>query len=103
MTSALFMTSTLFGAFGRLTGLSAQIARRGASVRPDQLAGNWSFVAFARLHLLEGMGERADRARQHEQAPAQRRREAELGEDHAGRAVDVHRDRPPLIRRELSP
>ena len=38
---------------------SCQIARRRASVRPDQVAGNWSFVALAGLHLLEGMGQGA--------------------------------------------
>ena len=52
-----------------------------------------TLAALTGLHLLEGVSERADRARQHEQAAAERRRKAEFGVNHAGRAVDVHRDR----------
>jgi hypothetical protein len=48
------------------------------------------------------MGQDAHRARQAEQAARQRRRKAELGVDHRGRAVDVHRNSPPcLARRQL--
>jgi hypothetical protein len=38
------------------------------------------------------MGESTHRARQHEQPAAERRREAQLGVDHGGGAIDVHRD-----------
>src|SRR5712691_7796793 len=79
----------------------AKLARGRTSVRPDQVPGNWSFVAFAGLHLLERMGQDADRARQREQAPAERRGKAELGIDHPGGAVDIHGDGVPLGRRQL--
>ena len=65
------------------------------------MARDWSFVALARLHLLESVGHCADRARQYEQSPAESRRKAELREDHAGRAVDIHRDGSSLLGRKL--
>jgi hypothetical protein len=40
---------------------SGELARRRASIGPNQLAGDGTFVAFTRLHLLEGMGQCADR------------------------------------------
>jgi len=57
------------------------------------MARDRALAALAGLHLLEGVGERPDRARQHEQAAAERRCKAELGVDDAGRAINVHRDR----------
>src|SRR5262249_55225012 len=75
-----------------------KLARRRASIGPNQMARDWSFVALARLHLLESMGQCADRARQYEQSPAQGWREAELREDDAGGAIDVHPDGSPLLR-----
>src|SRR5262245_9948569 len=65
------------------------------------MAGDWSFVALARLQLLESMGQCADRARQYEQSPAQGWRKAELREDHAGRAIDIHWDGSFLLGRKL--
>ena len=67
------------------------IARRRAGVVPDQVARDRALGALAGLHLLVGVRQRADRARQHEQPAAERRRKAKLGIDHAGRAIDVHR------------
>src|SRR5215475_13978422 len=78
-----------------------KLARRRASIGPNQMARDWSFVALARLHLLESMGQCADRARQHEQSPAQGWREAELREDDADGAIDVHRDGSPFLGRKL--
>src|SRR5262249_47616147 len=43
----------------------------------------------------------ADRARQYEQSPAEGWRKAKLREDHAGRAVDIHRDGSSLLGRKL--
>src|SRR5262245_64543278 len=65
------------------------------------MARDWTFVALARLHLLESVGQCADRARQYEQAPAEGWRKAELREDHAGRAVDIHWDSSSLLGRKL--
>src|SRR5262245_65490081 len=73
-----------------------KLARRRSSIGPNQMARDWSFVALARLHLLESMGQCADRARQYEQSPAERWCEAELREDDAGGAIDVHRDGSPF-------
>src|SRR6185295_9062809 len=56
-----------------------------------------SFAALAGLHLLESMRQGADRARQDEQSPAERRRKAELREYDAGGAVDIHRNGPSLV------
>src|SRR5262245_64783036 len=78
-----------------------KLARRRASIGPNQMARDWSFVALARLHLLESMGQCADRARQYEQSPAERWCEAELREDDAGGAIDVHRDGSPFLGRKL--
>src|SRR5262249_58965125 len=43
------------------------------------------------------VGQCADRARQYEQSAAESGRKAELGEDHAGRAIDIHRDGSSLL------
>src|SRR6516164_5371985 len=74
-----------------------KLARRRASIGPNQMARDWSFVALARLHLLESVGQCADRARQYEQSPAESGCEAELREDHAGCAIDIHRDGSSLL------
>src|SRR5262245_39919033 len=65
------------------------------------MARDWTFVALARLHLLESVGQCANRARQYEQSPAEGWRKAELREEHAGRAVDIHRDGSSLLGRKL--
>src|SRR5258708_22900258 len=65
------------------------------------MARDRAFVAFARLHLFESVRESADRARQDEEPAAERWREAELRENHAGGAVDVHRHGSPRLRRNL--
>src|SRR5262245_48428808 len=65
------------------------------------MARDWTFVALARLHLLESVGQCADPARQYQQAPAEGWRKAELREDDAGRAVDIHRDGSSLLGRKL--
>jgi hypothetical protein len=65
------------------------------------MAWDRPLAPFAGLHFFEGVGERADRARQHEQATAELRRKTKLGVDHAGRAVDVHRDRTAGVFRKL--
>src|SRR5215468_3101138 len=80
---------------------SGKLARRRASIGPNQMARDWSFVALARLHLLESMGQCADRARQYEQSPAEGWCKAELREDDAGGAIDVHRDGSPFLGRKL--
>src|SRR5262245_1009265 len=64
------------------------------------MARDRSFVAFARLHFFPGMRQGADRAGEHEQAAAERRRKAKFSIDDAGRAVDVERDPPALLCRE---
>src|SRR5260221_2478446 len=65
------------------------------------MARDRAFVAFARLHLFESVRESADRARQDEEPAAERWREAELRENHAGGAVDVHRHGSAPLRRQL--
>src|SRR5262245_32980490 len=65
------------------------------------MSRNRPFVAFARLHLFESVRQSADRARQDEQPAAERRREAELRENHTGGAVDVHRHGSSFLRRKL--
>src|SRR5262249_19235168 len=40
-----------------------KLARRRSSIGPNQMARDWTFVAFARLHLLESVGQCANRAR----------------------------------------
>src|SRR3954454_24875547 len=52
-------------------------------------------VPPALARLLPCVREDADAPAQYEQAAGQRRREAQLGEDDRGGAVDVHRHRPP--------
>src|SRR5438552_18185171 len=79
----------------------AKRTRRRARIGPSEMPRDRAFVAFARLHLFESVGQRADRTRQDEQPAAERRREAELREDHAGGAVDVHRHGSPFLRRKL--
>src|SRR5512132_69413 len=81
--------------------LSAKLSRRRTSIGPNEMARDGSFAALAGLHLLERMGQSPDRARQDEQPPAQRRREAELREHDAGSAVDIQRNGPSLLCRKL--
>src|SRR5262249_37204183 len=78
-----------------------KLARRRARIGPNEMARDWSFVALARLHLLETMGQCAARTRQYYQSPAQGWREAALREDDAGGAMDVHRDGSPCPGRKL--
>src|SRR5262249_53351321 len=78
-----------------------KLSRRRARVGPKQKARGLCFFAVAPPHLLLSMGQCADRARQYEQSPAQGWREAELREDDAGRAIDVHRDGSPFLGRKL--
>src|SRR5215510_2283457 len=51
-----------------------------------------SLVPLARLHFLPGMRERPDRAREHEQAPAERGRKAQFSVNDRRRTVDIHWD-----------
>src|SRR5262249_42517431 len=78
-----------------------KLARRRSSIGPNQMARDWSFVALARLHFLESVGQCADRARQYEQSPAERWCKAELREDDASRAIDIPRDGSPFLGRKL--
>ncbi len=66
--------------------------RRRSVVGRRITARNRPLVAPALLRLLPGVGEDAHRARKTEEAAGERRRKAELGVDHGGRAVDVHRN-----------
>src|SRR5262249_58668021 len=50
---------------------SGKLARRRASIGPNQMARDWSFVALAPLHLLERVGQCPDRPSTYEQTPAQ--------------------------------
>src|SRR5262249_59154296 len=79
----------------------SKLARRRSSIGPNQMARDWTFVALARLHLLESVGQCANRARQYEQSPAEGWRKAELRKDHAGPAADIHPDASSLLRRNL--
>src|SRR5690349_12494725 len=71
-------------------------APRDAGVAVRDVGRHRALDAAALLRLLPGVGEDADRAREEEDAAPERGREAELGIDHRGRAVDVHRDRGAL-------
>src|SRR5438046_5375992 len=54
--------------------------RGGPSIGPNQVPRDGPFIAHAGLHFFQGMGQGADRPRQHEQSAAERRRETEFGE-----------------------
>src|SRR5689334_14182665 len=79
--------------FARVAG---ERAPRDAGVAVRDVGRHRPLDAAALLRLLPGVGEDADRAREEEDAAPERGREAELGIDHRGRAVDVHRDRGAL-------
>src|SRR5262245_20400002 len=59
-----------------------------------------SLVPLARLHFLPGMRQRTDRAREHEQAPAEWGRKAQFSVNDRGRAVDIHWDTPAFAGRQ---
>src|SRR6266516_4497714 len=65
----------------------------GAEIGREDRWRDRAFAAPALLGLLPGVGKDADAPAQDEQPSDQRRREAELGVDDSGGAVDVHRHR----------
>src|SRR5215813_835810 len=61
---------------------------------------NRSLIPLARLHFLPRVSERTDRAREHEQAAAERGCKAQLSVNDRGRTVDIHRNAPAFAGRQ---
>jgi Uncharacterized conserved protein, contains double-stranded beta-helix domain len=76
-------------------------SRRRAGVIPDQVTRDRAFAALSPTASPRRRGPRRRPSGQHEQAAAERRRETEFGENHAGSAIDVHWHGSPLLRCKL--